>query len=53
MKRWVGCISLLLVMVSGGLRAESGLNGVAVYSELGNDLFLAALYSNQIGTNAQ
>jgi TonB family protein len=40
-------------MVSGGLRAESGLNGVAVYSELGNDLFLAALYSNQIGTNAQ
>lgn len=53
MKRWMGCIGLLLVMLSGGLRAESGLNGVAVYSELGNDLFLGALYSGQIGTNAQ
>lgn len=53
MKCWASCIGLLLVMLSGGLRAESGLNGVAVYSELGNDLFLAALYSGQIGTNAQ
>lgn len=53
MKCWVSCIGLLLVMLSGGLRAESGLNGVAVYSELGNDVFLGALYSGQIGTNAQ
>ncbi|MEN0037897.1 MAG: TonB family protein [Cellvibrio sp.] len=53
MKCWASCIGLLLVMLSGGLRAESGLNGVAVYSELGNDVFLGALYSGQIGTNAQ
>lgn len=53
MKCWASCIGLVLVMLSGGLRAESGLNGVSVYSELGNDLFLGALYSGQIGTNAQ
>ena len=50
-KTWVGY--LLLSMLSCGLRAESGLNGVAVYSELGNELFIAALYSEQTGTNAQ
>ena len=50
-KTWVGY--LLFSMLSCGLRAESGLNGVAVYSELGNELFIAALYSEQTGTNAQ
>lgn len=52
-KWWIGCVWLVLASVSGGLRAESGLNGVAVYSELGNELFIAALYSGQTGTNAQ
>lgn len=52
-KHWVGCLGLVLASLCAGLRAESGLNGVAVYSELGNELFMAALYSGQTGTNAQ
>jgi protein TonB len=52
-KYWVGCFGLLLMMASSSMRAESGLNGVAVYSELGSELFIAALYSGQTGTNAQ
>lgn len=43
----------LVLWVSGSLRAESDLNGVAAYSELGNELFIAALYAGQTGTNAQ
>ena len=51
-KSWVICAGLLLLM-SNSLRAESDLNGVAAYSELGNELFIAALYAGQTGTNAQ
>lgn len=51
-KSWVICAGLLLLM-SNSLRAESDLNGVATYSELGNELFIAALYAGQTGTNAQ
>lgn len=51
-KSWVICASLLLLM-SNSLRAEADLNGVAAYSELGNELFIAALYAGQTGTNAQ
>ncbi len=52
-KCWIGCVGLVLASVSCVVRAESGLNGVALYSELGNELFIAALYSGQTGTNAQ
>lgn len=52
-KSWVSGVGLLFVLMSGGLRAEPALNGVATYSELGNELFIAALYSGQIATNAQ
>lgn len=52
LKSWVICAGLLLLM-SNSLRAESDLNGVAAYSELGNELFIAALYASQTGTNAQ
>lgn len=51
-KSWVFCAGLLLLMTNS-LRAESDLNGVAAYSELGNELFIAALYAGQTGTNAQ
>lgn len=52
-KPWLGCLGLLLTILSFSVRADSGLNGMAVYSELGNELFIAALYSEQTGTNAQ
>lgn len=52
-KCWMGCLGLVLASLSCVVRAESGLNGVALYSELGNELFIAALYSGQTGTNAQ
>ena len=52
-KSWVSGVGLLFVLMSGGLRAEPALNGVATYSELGNELFIAAFYSGQIATNAQ
>lgn len=51
-KSWVFCAGLLLLM-SNSLRAEADLNGVAAYSELGNELFIAALFAGQTGTNAQ
>ena len=51
-KSWAICAGLLLLM-SNSLRAEADLNGVAAYSELGNELFIAALYAGQTGTNAQ
>ncbi|WP_331351633.1 TonB family protein [Cellvibrio sp. UBA7671] len=51
-KSWVFCAALLL-LVSNSLRAEADLNGVAAYSELGNELFMAALFAGQTGTNAQ
>lgn len=52
-KSWVCGVAVVLVLLSGGLRAEPDLNGVAAYSELGNELFIAALYSGQTATNAQ
>ena len=52
-KTWAVFLGVLLATASFGLRAESGLNGMAIYSELGNELFIAALYSEQTGTNAQ
>lgn len=52
-KSWVCGVGVVLVLMSGGLRAESDLNGVAAYSELGNELFIAALFAGQTGTNAQ
>lgn len=52
-KHWINCLGLLLVVIGNGARAEAGLNGAAVYSELGHELFIAALYSSQPGTNAQ
>lgn len=52
-KYWMGCLGLVFASLSCVLRAESGLNGVALYSELGNELFVGALYSGQTGTNAQ
>jgi len=51
-KSWVIWAGLLLLM-SNSLRAESDLNGVAAYSELGSELFIAALFAGQTGTNAQ
>lgn len=52
-KSWVKKLYLLLVLTSGELGAAPDLNGVAAYSELGNELFIAALYAGQTGTNAQ
>ena len=51
-KSWVICAGLLL-LISNSLRAEADLNGVAAYSELGNELFIAALFAGQTGTSAQ
>ncbi len=53
MKYWFNSVFFLLALLSSSVRAELSLNGVATYSELGNELFIAALYSGQVGTNAQ
>ena len=52
-KSWAKKLCFVLVLMSGGLGAAPDLNGVAAYSELGNELFIAALYAGQTGTNAQ
>lgn len=49
-KAW---LTLVLITMSSTLLADSLLNGAAIHSELGKEMFVGALYTDQLSSNPQ